>query len=122
MTTAQFSLVKKIPLDITRQIAGSYVDGEWIEGATSIVTVQANVHPFSDYQVMLLPEADRTKSWLWVFSASELRSKKEGAGGTGADRFTWNGETYEIMKTQRYQMGVSDHYEAKAARIEKTPM
>lgn len=121
MTIAQFSLVKKIPVDITRSSPGSYVAGEWVPGSTSIITIQANVHPFTDYQVMILPESDRTKSWLWVFSASELRQKKEGSSGYNGDRFTWNGEVYEVMKTQKYEMTVQDHFEAKAVRVELSP-
>lgn len=121
MSVAEFTLVRKTPVVITRQTAGSYVDGEWVEGTDSSVTVQANVHPFTDYQVMLLPESDRTKAWLWFFTADPIRHKKEGTAGYGGDRFTWNGEVYEMMKVQQYQMGPRDHFEGKAARIELTP-
>lgn len=121
MSIAQFSLVKKTPIDILRHAQGSYVDGEWVEGAETTVTIQANVHPFSDYQVSIMPESDRSKSWLWLFTASEVRQKKEGSAGNGGDRFVWQGELYEIMKTQCYSMTVSDHWEAKCARVEVSP-
>lgn len=121
MSVAEFTLVRKTPVVITRQTAGSYVDGEWVEGTDSSITVQANVHPFTDYQVMLLPESDRTKAWLWFFTADPIRHKKEGTSGYGGDRFIWNGELYEMMKVQQYQMGPRDHYEGKASRIELTP-
>ena len=121
MSIAEFTLVRKTPVVITRQAAGSFVDGDWVEGAETTVTIQANVHPFTDYQVSIMPESDRSKEWLWFFTAEEIRQKKEGSAGYGADRFTWNGEVYEIMKTQRYQMQVRDHWEGKAARIELTP-
>lgn len=121
MTVADFSLVRKTPVTIVRHSEGSYVNGRWVEGTESSVIIQANVHPFSDYQVYLLPEADRTKSWMWLFTADLVRSKKEGTQGHGADRFLWDGEWYEVMKTQKFSMGVRDHYEAKCARIELTP-
>lgn len=121
MSIAQFSLVKKTPVDILRHAEGSFVDGDWVEGAETTVTIQANVHPFSDYQVMMLPESDRTKSWLWLFTADLVRQKKEGTGGYGGDRFMWQGDLYEIMKVQTYTMQVQDHREAKCARVELTP-
>lgn len=121
MSIAQFSLVKKTPVTILRHSEGSYVDGEWVEGAETSTIIQANVHPFSDYQVMMLPESDRTKSWLWLFTADLVRQKKEGSSGNGADRFYWQGDLYEVMKVTTWVMSVQDHHEAKCARVELSP-
>lgn len=123
MSIAEFSLVRKTPVVITRQAAGSYVEGEWIEGAETSLVIQANIHPFTDYQVSIMPESDRTKSWVWMFTSSEVRSKKEGPSGVahGADRFMWEGDLYEAMKIQKYSMSVQDHFEIKASRVELTP-
>lgn len=121
MSIATFSLVKKIPVVITRETQGTFIDGDWVEGTEEQITIQANVHPFSDYQVMMLPESDRTKSWMWLFTVSDIRQKKEGSQGWGPDRFTWDGDLYEVMAVRNYRMGVVDHREAKCARIELTP-
>lgn len=121
MSIAQFSLVKKTPVTIIRQTQGSFVDGDWVEGTETSVDILANVHPFTDYQVSILPESDRTKSWVWLFTSSLVQQKKEGVGGNGADRFEWLGDTYEVMKTQRYVMTVQDHVEAKCCRVELSP-
>lgn len=122
MSVAEFSLVKKIPLVLTRTVSpGRHQEGEWIPGEVAEVTIQANVQPFSDYQVMILPESDRTKNWVWVFSASNMFQKKEGAVAREGDKFQWNGEWYEVMKTQTFQMTVRDHTEAKCCRIELSP-
>lgn len=123
MSVAQFSLVKKTPVTILRETQGSFVDGDWVEGTQTSVDILANVHPFTDYQVSLMPESDRSKSWIWLFTSSLVRQKKEGSSGSGngADRFMWQGDLYEIMKTQCYSMTVQDHWEAKCARIEITP-
>jgi hypothetical protein len=121
MTIAQFSLVKKVPVAILRHSEGEFVDGDWVEGAERQVIIQANIHPFSDYQVSILPESDRTRSWVWLFTSSLIRQKKEGAQGYGADRFEWDGDLYEVMKVQNFRMGVRDHFEAKCARVELTP-
>jgi len=121
MSIAQFSLVRKVPITILRHSEGTFVDGDWVEGPETEVVVQANVHPFSDYQVSILPESDRSRSWMWMFTSDLVRQKKEGVGGYGADRFLWDGDMYEVMKTQNFKMGVQDHFEIQAARIELTP-
>lgn len=121
MSIAQFSLVKKIPVDIVRRTQGSYIEGHWVEGEEQTVTVEANIHPFSDYQVMMLPESDRSKSWMWMFTADLVRPKKEGVDGNDADRLVWDGDFYEVRAVQRFSMSVQDHYEAKLCRVELTP-
>lgn len=121
MSIAEFSLVRKTPVTVLRHVQGHYEEGEWIEGAEQSVTIQANVHPFSDYQVMMLPESDRTKSWVWLFTADTVRQKREGSGGYDADRFVWLGDTYEVRMVQNFVMGVRDHFEAKCVRVELTP-
>lgn len=119
MTIASFSLVNKTPVTIQRHALGSYVDGNWVEGVEEDVVINANVHPFSDYQVMLLPEADRTKSWMWLFTSDLVRQKKEGQWG--ADRFLWQGDLYEILAVSTYSMSVRDHRECRCARVELSP-
>lgn len=121
MSVAQFSLVKKTPVTILRETQGSFIDGDWVEGTQTSVDILANVHPFTDYQVSLMPESDRSKDWVWLFTSSLVQQKKEGSNGNGADRFMWLGDMYEVMKTQRYVMQVQDHVEAKCVRIEITP-
>lgn len=121
MTIASFSLVNKVPITVYRHSEGSRVDGHWVEGTESEVVIYGNVHPFSDYQVMLQPEADRTKSWMWLFTTDVVRQKKEGVGGFGADRFEWEGDLYEIMAVSTYSMKIRDHRECKCVRIERTP-
>ena len=123
MSIAQFSLVRKVPVTILRRSQDIYDDntGKVVKGVEEQVVIQANVHSFSDYQVSILPESDRTRSWLWVFTSDLIRSKKEGPNGHGPDRLMWNGDMYEVMKTQTFSMGVRDHIEAKIARIEITP-
>lgn len=121
MSVAQFSLVKKTPVTVLRETQGSFVDGDWVEGTQTSVDILANVHPFTDYQVSMMPESDRSKSWIWLFTSSLVRQKREGIGGYGADRFMWDGDLYEIMKTENYRMTVVDHFEARCARVELTP-
>ena len=116
--TPGFLLTKKIPIDLIRKTAGSYVDGEWVEGAETTVTIDVNIQPLKPSELLILPEADRSRQWWKVYSASEIRMDKQGASGWAADEFIYQGDRYKVMKVENYSMGVLNHYRALAARME----
>lgn len=115
-------LVGNVVLDITRREAGTYVNGRAVAGTESIVQVTANVQPVQkSTDTLVLPEADRSKAVIKVYTkGAELRQRKEGANGWAADRFTWEGDLYEVMKVINYRMGVLNHYKALCSRVELT--
>lgn len=123
MLRPSFLLTNKIPLTIYRRSEGEWVEGEWVEGSVVEVPVQANVQPVKPHQLLIFPEAERSKKWLRVFSADLLRTLKEGNGGWDADEFEWKGERFKVMKVDDWTegMGILEHCEALAVRIELTP-
>lgn len=118
MLKPNFLLTKKIPLTVLRSTQGSYVDGEWVEGTETSIPVEVNIQPFRDSELMLLPEADRSKEWYKLYCADELRTAKQGASGWEADEFIWEGDRYKVMKSKYYSMGILDHWKIHAARVE----
>ncbi len=119
MLKPQFLLTKKIPLTIYRTSAqGTYVDGEWVAASTTEVIREVNIQPFKDEELLLLPEADRSREWYKLYCAEDLIADKPGASGTIADEFIWNGDRYKVMKVKAYGMSILDHYKAHAARLE----
>lgn len=119
--TRMFFLTKKKPLTILRYPQGSYVNGKWVIAEPDEVEITANLQPAKWDGVQQMPESDRTDKWCKVLSESLLRTKKEGDGGYDADRFVWQGDLYEVKKTKQWDMGVLDHFEALAVRVEITP-
>lgn len=115
-------LVGKVTLSVTRTTATTYLVGRPVLGTSSVVSVVCNVQPIlKSSDTILLPEADRSKAVLKVYtSGSELKALKEGGAGWAADRFVWQGDTYEVMKVINYQMGVLNHYKALCQRVELT--
>ena len=97
------------------------MNGRWVEGVPDVVEIKANIQPMRDQEIMLLPESDRSREWINIYSPDEIRTEKQGADGWAADEFEWGGDMYKVMRVRHYQMGVLDHYEAKAARQEITP-
>lgn len=117
-TKPTFSLINKIPLTLYRKGQGEWVKGRWVEGEDEEVEIEAHVQPLRYTQFQHLPEADRTKQWLTLFSSQEIRMAKEGEDGWDSDEFYFEGERYKVIRSRRYQMGVLDHWEAEAVRWE----
>lgn len=119
MLKPRFLLTKKIPLTVYRTTAqGSYVNGSWVAGSTVEVVREVNIQPFKDEELLLLPEADRSREWYKLYCAEDFIADKPGASGTIADEFVWNGDRYKVMKVRAYGMSVLDHYKVHAARLE----
>lgn len=120
----KFNLISFSPVTIHRQSAGTYVDGEWVEGTTVDIPVQLKVQPAKPFELQQFPEADRSKEWLKVYCDTNLRSQVEGNGGFDADEFEWESiidgtaYTFKVMKTYRFKDSVLDHWKGWAARKE----
>lgn len=123
MLKPNFLLTKKIPLTVVRRIAGSYVDGEWVEGTTTELPIECNIQPIKPYELMMFPESERSKVWMRLYTGETLRTQREGTGGYDADEFTWKGDRFKIMKVNDWNggMGILEHTECFAVRIELTP-
>lgn len=114
-------LVGKVPLTVYRKAAGSYDQyGRWVEGTESSFVWTANVQKLKPYEKQLLPEADRSREHilcLGVYS-NPPRSLKE--ANWSADEILWQGERYEVLSVELWRMGVLNHAEVRAARIDRT--
>lgn len=117
-TKPTFSLINKIPLTIFRRKQGYWDKGRWVEGKATEVELEAHVQPLRYTQFQHLPEADRTKQWLTLFSSEPISMAKEGEGGWDSDEFYYEGDRYRVIRVRHYQMGVLDHWEAEAVRWE----
>lgn len=115
-------LTGRTTLDIIRREAEIIVRGRPQPGEESIVQVICNVQPvLKSTDTYLLPEADRTKVTLKVYTkGAPLRQRKEGPEGWAADRFYWKGDLFEVMRCIDYDMGVLNHYKALCYRVELT--
>lgn len=111
-----------VTLDVTRREAPTIVRGRPVPGTTATVQVECNVQPvLKSSDTIMLPEADRSKACLKVYTkGSEMKALKEAGPGWAADQFTWQGDLYEVMKVINYSMGVLNHYKAICMRVELT--
>lgn len=115
-------LVGHVTLDIIQTSSSTYNLGRLVPGVSTTVQLVANVQPVQkSTDTMLLPEADRSRAVIKVYTRGDtLRQLKEGPNGWAADRFMWDGDLYEVMKVIDYKMGVLNHYKALCQRVELT--
>lgn len=121
MTQPTFTLTKKVPVTLYRKIPGYRLNGKWVEGEETQLVIQANIQPLKPYEIMIMPEADRTRSWLKGYTTGDIRTLDEQQDGISADEFYWLGQRYKVMSIERWVMGVQDHTKFRACRLEITP-
>lgn len=104
------------PLAVTRGTAGTLAAGVFTAGATTQLTLTAMVQPVSGRDLLRLPEGLRTRELVAVFTPTALRTTDEHAG-TPADRFTWQGRTYEVQLVEEWSH-LGGYRRAVAAKVE----
>lgn len=94
-----------------RRAAGTYVNGVFVPGAETPLSIESSVQPASEIELRLLPEARREDGAYSLRSESEIRN---------GDIFTLFGDEYEVLRLQVWQNGVIPHYMAVAVRMNQS--
>ena len=116
-TKPQFLLTHKTTITRVRKTSGDYLGGVWVDGVSEEVTILANVQPTKGSELMALPESDRSRDIIKIYTTEEILGVQEGDGKTSPDLIIWQGNTYEVKIVYVQRMGVLDHTKALAARI-----
>ena len=116
-TKPNFLLTHKTPITRIRKTVGSYISGVWVDGVAEEVTILANVQPTKGSELMALPESDRSRDIIKIYTTDEILGVQEGDGKTSPDLIIWQGNTYEVKLVYVQRMGVLDHTKALAARV-----
>jgi len=104
------------PQTITRTATGAYVNGLYVDGATSTITIQASVQPATGEDMITLPEGRRMSDYVKIYTATNLQVLGEGVG-LQPDVLTWRGHSYECISVDVRQMTVVPHYKYIFSRI-----
>ena len=79
MLTPRFLSVGSVCLTVKRKTAGSYVNSRWQEGTETTIKIKANVQPnLSGRDVRTLPEGDRSKKTIKLYTTSDLVMAEQG--------------------------------------------
>ena len=119
-TTPSFLLTHKTPIQVERTAPGAWVKGRWVEGLVTLINIEANVQPMRGHELLVLPEADRTKDSIKVYSVEHIDTVED-VKQEQADIVIWNGKRYKAMKSMQYQMGILNHTKTICVRLPETP-
>ncbi len=119
MSIARYTLIKKKPLEVTRTVPGEWINGRWVEGSTSNLTIQGHYFPLTANEKVALPDAFRSKSTYRLHSVTELYSVRE-KNGQSPDKVSINDNLYEVQEADHFSMGIRDHWEYLLTREEQS--
>lgn len=101
---------------LTRRAAGSYVDGRFVDGASSTITgVVASVQPFPDRERRNLPEGIQTADARVFFTETPVQVADDTAKVPG-DRVAIGGENFEAIKVEPWGGDLLPHYRVTFVR------
>lgn len=89
--------------------------GRYMKGAGSPISFVGNDQPVSDKELLLLPEGDRVKRVRKLYTTFALQPESV-ENETSGDEVIVEGETFVVMITKIYEMGVLDHTKAILVR------
>ena len=104
------------PFSVKRTVAGSYVNGVYVEGAETTITIQASVQPVSGQDLVAIPEGRRASDMVKIYTDSDLFGQGDAGSGQSPDRLTYRGADYEIYTKDVNQSGVINHYKYYAIK------
>ena len=111
----------QVEITVSRSSGGTWVKGVYKPNAPVPVVMKANIQPvLKSTETMLMPEGDRSKEMVKVYTTSALIQRTEGITPTQGDTFVFDGKTWEVMKVISYKMGILDHWKSICVRRELT--
>lgn len=101
-------------ISVARFAAGSYVNGDFVDGSTSTLTITATVMPLSPTEARLLREGKENAAGIVIYTETELKTASE-ALRTSADKVTWDGRTWDVFSAEyRTQLPGLVHWKVTA--------
>jgi hypothetical protein len=97
-------------ITVTRSAQGSYVSGRFVPGAPTVTTAAGNVQPLSGKELLLLPEGERQRQVVKIYTGFALES---GDIVTRAD-----GIQYDVQAVENWTAFAQPHFKARLTRIE----
>jgi hypothetical protein len=84
-------------ITINRSLGGDYVDGRWVSMGVTAIAVTASVQPAGARQKQSLPEGDRAKEVIsvWSLQAVDVVNRTEKRPG---DIVVWNNKNFEVVE------------------------
>lgn len=87
---------------------GSHVDGYWVAGSPSTISIEASVQPADAKARKNVPEGFDVDSAYMLGTLTLLRAAER--GGMPSDQVTLGSDVYEVVNVKPWQNDVINHY------------
>ena len=94
----------------TRFAPGSYVNGKWVEGLGTPITISGTVQPVPGSILQTLPEGKRELDLKLLVTDSPLNITDPMTGISG-DIIVIEGSNWQVESVQPWQNGIMPHHE-----------
>lgn len=103
---------------VTRRAAPSYdaTTGLASAGSTSSLSILASVQPLGGRDLLRLPEGERSRQWVAVFTATALRVA-DAPNGQMADLVSYRGEQHEVQSVEQWDES-GNFFKAIAVKVQ----
>lgn len=97
---------------------------EWVLGVKTLIgepttfNIIANVQPLNPDELVNMPEDQRTRETLKLYTATLLLTTSEIAPLHGPDSFVFDGLTYQVQQVMRYKGQHLGHNKAICVRLD----
>ena len=113
----------RIPVNLYRKAAGTYVNGIFVEGAETLIIITASIQPTTGEEMLSLPEGRRDKKTYSLFTSTDINVI---VGGANPDQVLIFGERYEVVRVEPWQnrptvFGIINHFKFYAQALEAIP-
>lgn len=108
------------PFTVKRKTPGTYVNGFWVEGAETQITIQASQQPATVDEMQTLPEGRRKGETFKYYTSTELYAATQADGeieAKSADIIVTTRGNYEVIDCQVHQSNVINHFKVFAVRV-----
>jgi hypothetical protein len=98
---------------IKQKVAGTVVDGAFIEGAVTTSTIQASLQPLKPEDIQQLPEGRRNSKVSFIITSTRLNL----VTSANPDIVVVDSEDYEVDKEEAWQNNVINHYKYLIVKV-----
>lgn len=113
----------RIPVNLYRKAAGTYVNGLWVEGGETLIVITASIQPTTGEEMLSLPEGRRNRKTYSLFTSTKINLIST---GTNPDQVEIFGERFEVVRVEPWQnnppvFGIVNHFKFFAQALEAIP-
>lgn len=95
------------------------MDGKWVAGPDSVLTILASVQPVTAEDQIVMPAGKRLSDYVKAYTSTELIPLSE-SSQQQPDRLVWRGRQYECKELGVRQMDVIPHYKIIFSLVEQS--